>query len=267
MKGDSGSTLGDDWYRGENKDEGNGWQKDNIYVNQRNFNIFSVLGNFPLDDHGRIINRKQVLEEMDYKDYDGLPVNERGYLINETTGAIYSKFTFEDLFMPITTSVEDYGELPMPYRLERFNFSPHAIIGNFDYDVKTKKPIFLKNKFGQLTDKNYRPVNQSAFLINQQEDIIDNDGAVKFMHTMLALNGDLPQLYNYQGQRYKINEVLGQLRKDSTSKDILPQISKESRAVDELKRPVNANGYLIDERGNIINQKGEVIWYFWELLH
>lgn len=96
---------------------------------------------------------------MDYKDFDGLPVNERGYLINETTGAIYSKFTFEDLMMPITQSVDDYGELPMPFRLERFNFNPHKILGNFDFDVQTKKPIFLKNKFGQLTDKSYRPVN------------------------------------------------------------------------------------------------------------
>jgi len=69
-------------------------------------------------------------------------------LINETTGAIYSKFTFEDLFLPITNSVEDYGELPMPYRLERYNFNPHAIMGNFEYDAKTRKPIFLKNKFG-----------------------------------------------------------------------------------------------------------------------
>jgi len=55
----------------------------------------------------------------------------------------------------------------MPYRLERFNFNPHAIIGNFDFDRSNKKPIFLKNKFGQLTDKNYRPVNQSGFLVNE----------------------------------------------------------------------------------------------------
>lgn len=122
--------------------------KENININRRNFNIFSVLGNFLLDSYGRIINRKQVLEDMDFKDFDGLAVNERGFLINESTGAIYNKFTFEDLFMPITQSIEDYGELPMPYRLERFNFNPHRIIGNFDFDVKTKKPIFLKNKFG-----------------------------------------------------------------------------------------------------------------------
>lgn len=134
-------------------------QKENINLNQRNFNIFSVMGNFLLDSYGRIINRKQVLEDMDFKDNDGLTVNERGYLINESTGAIYNKFTFEDMFMPITQSIEDYGEIPMPYRLERFNFNPHRIIGNFEFDVKTKKPIFLKNKFGQLTDKSYRPVN------------------------------------------------------------------------------------------------------------
>jgi hypothetical protein len=103
------------------------------------------LGNFELDNHGRIIDRDEVLEQMNYKDFDGIPVNVRGYLLNETTGAIYSKYTFEDFFMPLT-SKEDYGELPMPYRLERFNFNPHAIMGSFDFDLKTKKPIFLKNK-------------------------------------------------------------------------------------------------------------------------
>jgi hypothetical protein len=30
---------------------------------------------------------------------------------------------------------------------------------------------------------------------------------------------------------------------------------------------VNANGYLIDDRGSIINNKGETIWMFWELLN
>lgn len=33
---------------------------------------------------------------MEFKDLDGKPVNEKGYLINESNGAIYSKFTFED---------------------------------------------------------------------------------------------------------------------------------------------------------------------------
>ena len=92
----------------------------------------------------------------------------------------------------------------MPYRLERFNFNPHAIIGNFDFDRSNKKPIFLKNKFGQLTDKNYRPVNQSGFLVNEQEDIVDNEGQVRIIKAMLKENGDIPHLYNYSGKVFKI---------------------------------------------------------------
>jgi hypothetical protein len=61
--------------------------------------------------------------------------------------------------MPISDRGEDFGDLPMPYRLEKWNFNPHKIMGNFDFDQKTKKPIFLKNKYGQLTDKNFRAVN------------------------------------------------------------------------------------------------------------
>lgn len=150
MKGDSGSSLGDDWFK-EIEDQHNGWKDDNIDLNRRNFNIFSVLGNFPLDHMGRIINRKQLLEDMDYKDFDGRPVNNKGFLINETNGKVYSKFTWDDLCHPIdghqARTPEDYGELPMPFRLERFNFSGHEIMGNFDFDKDKKKQIFLKNKF------------------------------------------------------------------------------------------------------------------------
>ena len=47
---------------------------------------------------------------------------------------------------------------------------------------------------------------------------------------------------------------MGQLRKDSTSKDILVKLDKQTnRATDELGRPVNANGYLINEQGSIVN--------------
>jgi hypothetical protein len=50
------STIGDDLYQNEAKPHD--WQKDNSNLHQRNFNVFAVLGNFPLDSHGRIINRQ-----------------------------------------------------------------------------------------------------------------------------------------------------------------------------------------------------------------
>jgi hypothetical protein len=62
--------------------------------------------------------------------------------------------------------------------------------------------------------------------------------------------------------------VIGQLKKEDSSKEILVRIDKKTnRAVDDIGRPVNANGYLIDEKGNIVNTKTEIIWNFWELAY
>lgn len=97
----------------------------------------------------------------------------------------------------------------MPYRLERFNFNFHAIYGNFDYDLERHKPIFLRNKHGQLTDKNFRVVNRSGFLINEREDIVDNEGEVKFVRELLTEEGDLQHLYNFSGDRFRIQEISG----------------------------------------------------------
>lgn len=242
--------------------------KDNIFLNQRNFNLFEVLGNFPLDNKGRIIDRRRTLLASEFRDTDGQPVNEFGFLLNEETGYIRSRYTYEDLFLPIHNSIEERGELPMPFRLERHNFNPHKIIGNFDFDAKTRKPIFLRNKFDQLTDKNFRIVNQYGFLINEKEDIVDNDGKIMLMRDMLDKKADFPTLYNYSGVAYKIVDIIGQLKKDDSSKEILVRIDKKTnRAVDDIGRPVNANGYLIDEKGNIVNAKGQIVWNFWELLH
>jgi hypothetical protein len=94
--------------------------------------------------------------------------------------------------------------LPLPYRLERFNFSAHAVMGNFDFDKAKKKPIFLKNKHGQYTDKNYRVVNQFGFLINEEEHIIDNEGEIKLMSNMLQSNSDMPLLFNFRAKKFKI---------------------------------------------------------------
>ena len=79
---------------------------------------------------------------MNFRDLDGQLVNKFGWLINEVTGAIRSRYTFEDLFLPETGDLICFGQLPMPYRLERHNFNPHKCLGNFDYD-KTGKPVYF----------------------------------------------------------------------------------------------------------------------------
>jgi len=119
-----------------------------------------VIGNFPRDEAGRIINRKEVIAKRNFRDFDGQLVNEKGYLINEKSGAIRSRYTFEDVLIGEFGSLKDIGELPMPYRLEKYNFNPHEILGSFDYCPKTNKPFFLRNKFNVYTDKLFRPVNK-----------------------------------------------------------------------------------------------------------
>jgi len=118
-----------------------------------------VIGNFPRDWTGRIINRKEVIKSRNYRDLDGQLVNECGYLINNISGAIRNRYTFEDVLIGEFGNLNELGELPMPYRLEKHNFNPHKIMGSFDYCPKTNKPYFLRNKFGVLTDKLFRPVN------------------------------------------------------------------------------------------------------------
>ena len=66
-------------------------------------------------------------------------VNECGYLINEISGAIRSRYTYEDIMIGEYNDMGDIGELPMPYRLERHNFNPHSIMGSFTYEKKITK--------------------------------------------------------------------------------------------------------------------------------
>lgn len=111
------------------------------------------------------------------------------------------------------------GELPLPYRFEKFNFNPHEILGYFDYDKNTDKPIILKNKKGQLVDKNLREVNPSGFLIDQYGNIIDNIGRVKFIKQQLNdLNGDIPMLFTYKGKPFDVREIIGTFNKDPMTK-------------------------------------------------
>lgn len=64
-------------------------------------------------------------------------------------------------------------ELPLPFRLERFNFNPHQCFGNFEYD-DDDKPMILQDEYGHRMDRNWRPVNSSGWLIDEQGNIIDN---------------------------------------------------------------------------------------------
>ena len=116
----------------------NAWIKDSSdATNQRNFNENEIIGAFPRDWDGSIIDRDYTLRKAGFVDNEGHPVNERGYLINEQTGDIRSRYSYDVIFKYNQLVGVDGGsncEIPLPFRIERYNFNPHQCFGNFDYD-------------------------------------------------------------------------------------------------------------------------------------
>ena len=72
--------------------------------------------------------------------------------------------------------------------------------------------------------------------------------------------GDLPKLFNYNGRRFDITDTIGQIEKDKNG-EIIPQTDASGKLIDNLGRPINSKGYLIDENGNVIDKDGRPIFY------
>jgi len=90
--------------------------------------------------------------------------------------------------------------------------------------------------------------------------LVDQHGAKKFDRRQLVAEGDLPKLFNYNGKRFDIKDVMGTFEKDSNSIVIPLQATKGGYLVDNLGRRVNDKGYLIDPSGNIIDVNNKLIW-------
>ena len=218
----------------------------------RDFNEHDVLGDLDRDDKGNLV----VLEDKNGRKHDKKrnPVNQRGYLIDPKSNDVIENMTNQPMFA--AAEIDERGEIPAPYCLEKHNFNPHRLMGDFDY--KDGKPILMKTQQGFYVDKRARRVNQHGwFTVPGQGHVVDKDGRKKFDRRQLN-HEDLHRLYNYEGLRFDIKDVMGQLEKDQNG-DIQPQ-SNGDQLLDNLGRLVNERGYLIDAQGNIINTEGKRIW-------
>ena len=96
---------------------------------KRRFNVNDILGEFDRDDKGN----PMILQDKkgDLVDKDGNRVNEKGYLIDKN-GDVVEKEKKRKIFD--NNDLDERGELPPPFNLERFNFNPHDVRGYFDRD-------------------------------------------------------------------------------------------------------------------------------------
>jgi len=111
-----------------------------------------------------------------FVDKDGNRVNEKGYLVDEK-GNIIDNQHHEKMFDK--SELTDKGEIPAPFGVEKHNFNPHNIRGDFNHD-KTGKPLISKNKQGDFVDKKGKKVNKKGYKTDKNGNIIDKHGKKKF---------------------------------------------------------------------------------------
>ena len=159
--------------------------------------------------------------------------------------------------------IDDKGEVPAPFCVEKFNFNPHDLMGDleFQYDNSTGRaiPQLLQTKQGFYVDKKGRRVNRFGWLVQGGNGhIVDRHGRKKFDRKQLD-DGDIQKLLNYSGKRYDIKDVMGVFDKDA-NRNIMPQRGDGGHLVDNVGRRVNEKGYLVDSDGNIIDREGKRIF-------
>jgi len=96
------------------------------------------LGEFNRDSNGLIINN--VCADGKFRDLKQRIVTSQGYLVN-SKGEIVSN---RDLKTVMFKKLVD-GELPAPFCLEKFNFSPWEILGKLVYQDVADPFSFEKN--------------------------------------------------------------------------------------------------------------------------
>lgn len=185
-------------------------------------------------------------------DKEGKPTNERGYLIDPKTGDVVNNMNGEKMFA--AKDLDEKGEVPAPFNVEKHNFNPHLIRGDFDFD-RNGKPVILKDKSGAFVDKRGNRVSSRGYRIDQGGNILDNYNRKKFDKAHTTQDGDLPKLFNYNGRRFDVADVIGQLDKDANG-NIQPLTDEKGNLVDNKGRRINSRGYLIDEFGNVIDKDG-----------
>lgn len=98
---------------------------------KRRFNVNDIIGDFDRDERGHPLILQDKKGEL--IDKAGHRVNEKGYLVDPKTGNILEKEKGRTVFK--ADELDERGELPPPFNLERYNFNGHDVRGYFDRDA------------------------------------------------------------------------------------------------------------------------------------
>lgn len=139
-------------------------------------------------------------------------INKKGYLLNPETGDIISNSSGAKMFS--MKDIDERGEVPGPFSIDKNNFNPHKVRGVFDYDKNGKPRISRDRRSNKFMDKNGAEVTERGYRIDKERNLIDNKGSKKLKHFQMTKDGDLPRLFNYDGRKFDITDMIGQVDKD-----------------------------------------------------
>jgi len=174
-------------------------------VGSRRFNECDIIGSLDRDDKGNVIVGEEEKGSGNFRDKNGQQTNQRGYLV-DGNGNIINNLNGDKMFDK--KALDERGEVPAPFNVEKHNFNPIRCRGDFDYD-RNGRAMILKDSKGRFVDKRGNRVSQRGYRIDGNGHLIDNYGRKKFDKTQMTGDGDLPKLFNYNGRRFDINDVIG----------------------------------------------------------
>ena len=137
---------------------------------KRTFNENDIKGDLEKNDEGHYA--PTVLQNGVMVDKLGRKVNEKGYLVNPNGDVVDAK-TNKQMFDK--DKLTPNGDIPQPFKFERYNFNPHDITGAYAIS-KNGKPILHETPDGKLVDDNGRQVNENGIMIDEEGNVIDKYG-------------------------------------------------------------------------------------------
>jgi len=130
----------------------------------RKFNECDIIGNLQRDEKGNVISGEPDAKTGKFRDKTGRETNQRGYLVDPKSGDVVNNLDGGKMFDK--KELDDRGEVPAPFNVEKHNFNPHQTRGDFDYD-KNGKPIIKKDpSTGAFVDKRGSRVSSRGYRVD-----------------------------------------------------------------------------------------------------
>ena len=111
----------------------------------------------------------------------------------------------------------------MPYAIEKFNFNPFDMQGDYSFE-DVNDPLSFKRETKTTEDGEQielddlkRTINPQGFLCDENGSLLRRDGRMLFDWRQFSAHGGLiPKLYNYSGKTFEIHDVMGIFDRDET---------------------------------------------------